>query len=99
MVLVYEYSWEKITNIISCIIFQYLYDFLDSLITQQTSPAEAYRKFDELGSRHIELLRKLTKTVQESRQNQDDDQVKGAVNEYEEVLERWETWHSKHGPF
>ena len=68
---------------------QYLYDFLDSLITQQTSPAEAYRKFDELGSRHIELLRKLTKTVQEARQNHDDEQVKAAVNEYEEILERW----------
>ena len=69
--------------------FQYLYDFMDALITQQTSPAEAYRKFDELGSRHIELLRKLTKTVQEARNNHDDEQVKGAVNEYEEVLERY----------
>ncbi|ROT65100.1 Tetratricopeptide repeat protein 30 [Penaeus vannamei] len=67
----------------------HLFDFLDALITQQTSPSEAYRKFDELGSRHIELLRKLTKVVQEARQNHDDDQVKNAVNEYEEVLERY----------
>ncbi|XP_066978143.1 intraflagellar transport protein 70A isoform X1 [Macrobrachium rosenbergii] len=67
----------------------HLFDFLDALITQQTSPSEAYRKFDELGSRHIELLRKLTKMVQEARQNHDDDQVKNAVNEYEEVLERY----------
>ncbi|XP_018016574.1 tetratricopeptide repeat protein 30A [Hyalella azteca] len=67
----------------------YLFDFLDALITQQTSPPEAYRKFDELGSRHIELLRKLTKTVQEARQNHDDEQVKNAVNEYEEVLDRY----------
>lgn len=67
---------------------QHLFDFLDALITQQTAASEAYRKFDELGSRHIELLRKLTKVVQEARQNHDDDQVKTAVNEYEEVLER-----------
>ena len=61
---------------------------MNALITQQTSAADAYRKFDELGSRHIELLRKLTKMVQEARQNHDDDQVKSAVNEYEETLER-----------
>lgn len=72
--------------------FQHLFDFLDALITQQTSPSEAYRKFDELGSRHIELLRKLTKVVQEARQNHDDDQVKNAVNEYEEVLERLDSF-------
>ncbi|KAG0722580.1 Tetratricopeptide repeat protein 30A [Chionoecetes opilio] len=67
----------------------HLFDFLDALITQQTAASETYRKFDELGSRHIELLRKLTKVVQEARQNHDDDQVKTAVNEYEEVLERY----------
>ncbi|RDD39424.1 Tetratricopeptide repeat protein 30A [Trichoplax sp. H2] len=68
---------------------QYLYGFLDALITQQTSPEEAYRKFDDMASKHTDALRKLTKQVQESRQNHDDEAVKRAVNEYDEALERY----------
>ncbi|XP_015914325.1 intraflagellar transport protein 70A [Parasteatoda tepidariorum] len=67
----------------------YLFDFLDALITQQTSPEEAYKKFDEMAARHIETLRKLTKQVQEARQNHDDEGVKKVVNECEEALERY----------
>ncbi|CAL7948575.1 unnamed protein product [Xylocopa violacea] len=67
----------------------YLYDFLDALITQQTSPEEAYRKFDDLGNKHMEILRKATKRVQEARLNHDDNAVKKAVNDYEEALERY----------
>ncbi|XP_076645119.1 tetratricopeptide repeat domain 30 [Halictus rubicundus] len=67
----------------------YLYDFLDALITQQTSPEEAYRKFDDLGNKHMEILRKTTKRVQEARLNHDDTAVKKAVTDYEEALERY----------
>ncbi|XP_067137146.1 intraflagellar transport protein 70A [Centruroides vittatus] len=67
----------------------YLFDFLDALITQQTSPEEAYRKFDEMAAHHTEMLRKLTKQVQEARQNHNDDGVKKAVNDYDEALERY----------
>lgn len=69
--------------------FQYLYDFLDALITQQTSPEEAYRKFDDLANKHTEALRKATKQVQEARLNHDDNAVKKAVNDYEEALDRY----------
>lgn len=65
-----------------------MFDFLDALIMQQTSPEDAYNKFDELASRHTETLRKLTKQVQEARQSHDDEMVKKAVNEYEDVLEK-----------
>ena len=41
----------------------HLYDFLEALITQQTSPEEAYRKFDAIASKHTEQLRKCTKQV------------------------------------
>jgi len=69
--------------------FQYLFDFLDALIMQQTSPEDAYNKFDELASKHTETLRKLTKQVQEARQGHDDEMVKKAVTDYEDVLERY----------
>uniref|UniRef100_T1IR79 Tetratricopeptide repeat protein 30 n=1 Tax=Strigamia maritima TaxID=126957 RepID=T1IR79_STRMM len=67
----------------------YLYDFLEALITQQTSQDEAYRKFDEIASKHTETLRKLTKQVQDAKQNHDEESVKKAVNEYEESLENY----------
>lgn len=65
-----------------------MFEFLDALITKQTSPEEAYRKFDEIASRHTETLRKLTKQVQEARQNRDDEAVKKTVMDYEDALER-----------
>ena len=43
----------------------HLYDFLEALITQQTSPDEAYRKFDAIASKHTEQLRKFTKQVEQ----------------------------------
>lgn len=69
-------------------LLQYLYDFLDGIITQQTSPSEAYQKFDELASRHTEQLRKLAKQVQEHRNRGDIEVVKKAIIEYEDCLER-----------
>ncbi|KAH3867173.1 hypothetical protein DPMN_030298 [Dreissena polymorpha] len=66
----------------------YLYDFLEAVITRQTSPEEAYRKLDEMATKQTETLRKLTKQVQEARTNHDDEAVKKAVNEYDEALER-----------
>ncbi|XP_052264590.1 tetratricopeptide repeat protein 30A-like isoform X2 [Dreissena polymorpha] len=67
----------------------YLYDFLEAVITRQTSPEEAYRKLDEMATKQTETLRKLTKQVQEARTNHDDEAVKKAVNEYDEALERY----------
>ncbi|ESO87397.1 hypothetical protein LOTGIDRAFT_127854 [Lottia gigantea] len=67
----------------------YLYDFLEAVITRQTSPEEAYRRLDEMASKQTETLRKITKQVQESRQNHDDEAVKKALNDYDEALERY----------
>ncbi|XP_061417408.1 intraflagellar transport protein 70A-like isoform X1 [Lethenteron reissneri] len=68
----------------------YLYQFLDAMITCQTAPEEAFHKFDEMASKLTEQLRKLTKQqVQDARANRDDDGVKKAVNDYDEVLERF----------
>ena len=43
--------------------FKYEYEFLEAKITQQTAPDEAFRKFEEMGSKQIDTLRKLTKEV------------------------------------
>ncbi|XP_047143378.1 intraflagellar transport protein 70A isoform X1 [Hydra vulgaris] len=67
----------------------YLFDFLDAIITQQSSPEEGFRKFDEIAVHHTDTLRKLTKQVQEARQNNNEEAVKKAVNDYDECLERY----------
>ena len=50
---------------------------------QQTSPIEAYRKFDTISSKHTELLRKYTKQVQEARANNEEESIKKHINDYE----------------
>uniref|UniRef100_A0A672S9P4 Tetratricopeptide repeat protein 30 n=1 Tax=Sinocyclocheilus grahami TaxID=75366 RepID=A0A672S9P4_SINGR len=67
----------------------YLYEFLDAMITCQTAPEEAFRKFDEIAGKLTEQLRKVTKQVQEARQNRDDESLKKYVQDYDEVLERY----------
>ncbi|NXH15396.1 TT30B protein, partial [Bucco capensis] len=67
----------------------YLYNFLDAIITCQTAPEEAFHKLDDSAGILTEQLRKLTKQVQEARQNWDDEAVKKAVNEYDETLDKY----------
>jgi tetratricopeptide repeat protein 30 len=64
----------------------YLYDFIEAKIVHQTSPIEAYRKFDTISSKHTELLRKYTKQVQEARANNEEETIKKHINDYEVIL-------------
>jgi len=68
---------------------QDLYDYLDATIMVQTSPEEAYRKYDELTTKHIDNLRKLTKQIQDARMSRDNDAIKQSLKEYDEALERY----------
>lgn len=49
----------------------------------------SFRRLDEMANKQTEQLRKLTKSVQEARQNHDDESVKKLVGEYDDVLERY----------
>lgn len=40
-----------------------MYDFLEAVITSQTSKEEAYRKLEEMAKNQTETLSKLTKQV------------------------------------
>jgi len=55
----------------------------------QTSPEEAYRKFDDLTKKHIDNLRKLTKAIQDARIARDNEATKQALKDYDEGLERY----------
>ena len=43
-----------------------LYEHLDASILSQTSPEEAYRKYDHLAGKHADELRRLTKKIQDA---------------------------------
>ncbi|KAJ3209193.1 Tetratricopeptide repeat protein 30A [Dinochytrium kinnereticum] len=67
----------------------YLFDYLEAILLKQSSPEEAYKKLDDLANKHVEILRKLTKQVQEARQNMDEEAVKKVVNDYDDAVERY----------
>ncbi|EYC29619.1 hypothetical protein Aduo_001846 [Ancylostoma duodenale] len=66
---------------------QYQFDYLDALINLQTSPDEAYAKFDAMANDQMNELRNLTKKVQEIRQSSDETTARKAVEAFDETLE------------
>uniref|UniRef100_A0A7S1G6M3 Tetratricopeptide repeat protein 30 n=1 Tax=Bicosoecida sp. CB-2014 TaxID=1486930 RepID=A0A7S1G6M3_9STRA len=66
-----------------------LYEFLDASIMVQTSPEEAYRKFDILTNKHIENLRKFTKQIQDARLARDNEAIKHSLKLYDDALEKY----------
>ncbi|XP_054463698.1 tetratricopeptide repeat protein 30A [Anoplopoma fimbria] len=67
----------------------YMYEFLDALLTCQTAPEEAFRKFDEMNGKLTEQLRKLAKQVQEARLARDDEAQKKALQENDLMQEKY----------
>lgn len=67
----------------------YLYEFLDALITQQTSPEDAYQKFDEIAAKHINSLRKLNKQILDvkNKMQTNADDV-GSMQKFNETLKK-----------
>ena len=68
---------------------QYLSNFVEALIMLDSSPDEAFRRLDLMAVKHTEQLRRLTKQVQEARNDQDEEKVKQAVTLYDEEIERF----------
>lgn len=66
-----------------------MFDFLDAILTQQTSPEDAFLKLDGMANQHTDELRKLTKDVKSAKDQRDDEAVKRLVTEYDECLERY----------
>ncbi|XP_040010646.1 tetratricopeptide repeat protein 30A isoform X2 [Xiphias gladius] len=65
----------------------YMYEFLDALLTCQTAPEEAFRKFEEMNAKLTEQLRKLAK--QEARMARDDEAQKKALQDYDLMQEKY----------
>ena len=65
------------------------FEYLDALIMCQTSPDEAYKKFDILANRHIDILRKLTKNIQDARLAHDNEAIRIALKDYDGAVEKY----------
>lgn len=66
-----------------------IYDYLDASIMVSTSVEEAYRKFDELSTKYIEKLRKLTKSIQDARLNRDNEVIKSTLKLFDDELDKY----------
>ena len=54
-----------------------------------TSIEEAYRKFDDLSAKYIDKLRKITKSIQDSKIARDNESIKQHLKTYDEELDRY----------
>jgi tetratricopeptide repeat protein 30 len=68
---------------------QHDYEFLDALILAQNSPEDAYRRFDELSAKHVEVLRRTTKGIQDARRQRDQDAVRKHLGEFDAALSKY----------
>ncbi|CAH8502550.1 unnamed protein product [Schistosoma rodhaini] len=66
-----------------------LFNFIEAVILRQTAPQDAYNRLDQMAIKHTEQLRRLTKIIQEARQNQNDELVRSTVQEYDLALENY----------
>jgi tetratricopeptide repeat protein 30 len=66
-----------------------LYDYLEATILTQSSPEEAYRKFDQLAHTHTTVLRQLTKEVHDARIALNQERTKQAIKDFDDAVERY----------
>ncbi|VDK87520.1 unnamed protein product [Litomosoides sigmodontis] len=68
---------------------QYLYDYIDAVITQQTAPLEAYNKFEAIGNEQINELRKLTRRINEISHGNNEMIVQSAMKAYDDTMAKY----------
>ncbi|CAD8133084.1 unnamed protein product [Paramecium pentaurelia] len=65
------------------------FEFVDALILTASSPEESFRKFQLLANKHIDTLRRITKSIQDSRLNRDNKGIKKSLKEFDDCLEKF----------
>lgn len=69
---------------------QDLLDFLEATINRGSNAEEAFRRYDALAGRHVEVLRQLTKQIQDARMVCNNDTIKKAITG--ECGRAWDEW-------
>ncbi|CAD8079796.1 unnamed protein product [Paramecium primaurelia] len=65
------------------------FEFVDALILTASSPEESFRKFQILSNKHIDTLRRITKSIQDARLNRDNEGIKKSLKDFDECLEKY----------
>mmetsp|Transcript_17499 Transcript_17499/g.29471 ORF Transcript_17499/g.29471 Transcript_17499/m.29471 type:complete len:555 (-) Transcript_17499:282-1946(-) len=65
------------------------FEFLETFILYQSSQEEAFAKFEQLANRHIDSLRKKTKSIQDARIARDSRAITTALQEYDTALDQY----------
>jgi tetratricopeptide repeat protein 30 len=60
------------------------YEYIEALIFQNSNPDETVNKFVELGGRHVENLRRVTRQIKDAQVERDNDALKKALKEYDD---------------
>uniref|UniRef100_A0A7E4VA12 Tetratricopeptide repeat protein 30 n=1 Tax=Panagrellus redivivus TaxID=6233 RepID=A0A7E4VA12_PANRE len=68
---------------------QHTYDYLDAIITQQSSLDEAYAKFDAIGNIMLHELRRICEKVERAKQDREDEAVMAALDEKALMMEKF----------
>lgn len=65
------------------------YEYLETLIFQNASKEEAVRKFEEIGQRHLEKLKKITKCIKNAQVEKNDEELQRSLKDYDQYLEKY----------
>lgn len=66
-----------------------LLKLFETLVLSSSQPEEAYRQLDVIGQQHIDEMRKLTKSVMDARNQRDADQIRAALRDYDDAVDRY----------
>uniref|UniRef100_A0A0N5A5D7 Tetratricopeptide repeat protein 30 n=1 Tax=Parastrongyloides trichosuri TaxID=131310 RepID=A0A0N5A5D7_PARTI len=68
---------------------QYIFDYFDAIITQQTSSNDAFNKFDVISNDLISQIRKLMKKSQELKDENNDKEYKDTIDQIDELMNKF----------
>lgn len=65
------------------------YEYLEALIFQNSNPEETARKLEGLCSRQLENLKRITKQIKDTKNDNDNRGLKDSLKEYDDALEKY----------
>lgn len=65
------------------------YEYLEALIFQNSNPDDTARKLEQVGSKHLDNLKRVTKNIREARGDNDNKALQNSLKEYDNCLEKY----------
>lgn len=65
------------------------FEYIDTLIFQNASADDTLRRFEDLGRRHLDNLKRVTRSIKEAQSEKDNVLLQRSLKEYDELLERY----------